>query len=808
MMTMRSVDGRTGLTKHEAHERLVAFGSNEIERERTKSGWSLLFEQFKSPLVLLLVFACILSAALGEWIESAAISAILILNAVIGFIQEYRAESAISALRDMTAPRAKVIRDGRQTVISAKEVVPGDVLVLESGDVVAADGKIVESSHLQINEAILTGESLPVEKAAAGPGKAAALSDRVGDVFMGTTVVFGTALVEVTATAMKTQLGQIAHLIETAESALTPLQNQMKQIGSMLLIFCFITVSFVALLSFFQEKTWLEIVIYSISLMVAAVPEGMPAIVTIALALGVQRMAARNALVRKLPSVETLGSVSVICTDKTGTLTTGKMRVRELWGENHIELLRSAVCCCDAELDREGFGGTGDPTEIAILLAARERGIEKDQIEHEFPRIETIPFDSDRKRMSIFRADNNLYVKGAFESLLPLCTGSKETLSAANREHQELTGRGLRVLAVATGKTQREAELELVGLIGMADPPRTEVVQAITEARGAGILPVMITGDHPTTALAIARELRLVTENDDVSGRVHARATPEDKLMLVRKWKSKGAIVAMTGDGVNDAPALREAHIGIAMGKTGTEVTRQSADLVLADDNFATIIAAVREGRAVYQNIRKVIIYLLAGNTAELAVVLGASILGLPLPFLAVHLLWINLVTDSLPGLALIADPVSPDIMKRPPRKSTELLLGRREWASIVAVGLLEASVVLGVFKFNLEESGLAEARNIAFTTLVMSQLLRSFGARSRRRIFWQVGVLSNLWLLGVVLVTALLQISLHYLPLTQDIFAVQALTQSEIIIIGILAIVPISLIELTKLFKNSEARA
>lgn len=773
---------------------------NEIVLEKRKSAWFLFLEQFKSPLVLILIGAFILSAILNEWMEAMAIGVIVILNSIIGFIQEYRAENAIAALKNMTAPRATVIRNGRKQVIAARDVVVGDLVYLEAGDLVAADGNIIDSSQLQVNEALLTGESIPVDKS---------LAVQNTRVFMGTTVVNGTATFEVTETGMKTELGKIAHLITTAEESLTPLQIQLKHVGKTVLILCLVVVGIIMVLGIIQDRSWSDLIVFSISLAVAAVPEGMPAIVTVALALGVQRMAARNALVRKLPSVETLGSVSVICTDKTGTLTTGNMRVREIWGEDHNYIIKAAVSCCEAELSSDSKPDTGDPTEIAILIEGLDRGFNKETIEAENPRVEIFPFDSNRKRMSIFRKDQKLYVKGAFDGLLPLCkkNSASDRVSTATRAHQDMTSRGLRVLAVAVGHTNSENDLEFLGLIGMADPPRSEVAQAIREARDAGILPVMITGDHPTTAVAIARELGLVLEHEKADERVHARVTPEDKLKLIRHWKSKGAVVAMTGDGVNDAPALREAHIGIAMGKAGTEVTRQAADLVLADDNFATIIAAVREGRAVYRNIRNAITYLLIGNFGELMAVLGASLFGLPLPFLAIHLLWINLVTDALPALALIMDPVASTIMKKAPRKLTDPLLGRDEWKDIIFIGLLEAVIVLALFKKTLDHSGVEYARNLIFTMLVFSQLLRAFGARSKERILWQVGMLSNLWLWGVIIFTGCLQLMLHLLPLTQKIFGLVPLGIEQLILIGFLALIPITVIELRKLIPKLSRR-
>lgn len=800
----KTTSRKTGLTHSDVLRLQNDFGPNEIKEEKITPVWMIFLSQFTSPLVIILIFACVLSAILGEWIEAAAIGGILFLNAAVSFFQEYRAETAVLALKKMTSPKAHVIRDGQHQIIPAREIVPGDLLVLEAGDLVAADAQIIESSHLETNEAVLTGESLPVLKEKSNSNdnpEKISLAEQKSSVFMGTTVTGGTGIACVTGTGMKTELGKIAHLITTAENTLTPLQTQLHQLGKMLLFLCLMIAALVAGLGFFQGRVWSEILVFSVSLAVAAVPEGMPAVVTVALALGVNRMAARKALVRKLPSVETLGSVSVICTDKTGTLTTGKMRVREVYpAEQKASILRTAAACCDAQLSSDSKTEIGDPTEIAILLAAQEQGIFADQIESQTPRISTLPFDSVRKRMAVFRSDQKLYVKGAPESILSLCSLSDSDLQATKSELNQMTRQGRRVLAVAHGPQENEKDLVFEGLIGIADPPRADVAEAIAEARGAGIIPVMITGDHPDTARAIAQELKLVLDEDNIQERVHARATPEDKLKLIREWKSKSAIVAMTGDGVNDAPALREAHIGIAMGVNGTEVTRQAADLILADDNFSTIIAAVREGRTVYQNIQKSIAFLLTGNSAELMVVLGASFLGLPLPFLAVHLLWINLVTDSLPGLALIADPVTPEIMKNPPRSSQAPLIGKREWLEILLRAGIEATIILALFFFSLQHADVETARNLAFFAIVSSQLFRATSARSRQLNLFQVGLLSNKWLLLVIFFTFFLQLSLHYIPFFQKILLLRPLSFAEIGLATGLALVTTSLIEIKKM--------
>ena len=554
------------------------------------------------------------------------------------------------------------------------------------------------------------------------------------------------------------------------------------------------------MLGFVRGRPPLEVFISAVSLAVAAVPEGLPAIVTIALAIGVQRMAARHVLIRRLPAVETLGSATVICTDKTGTLTTGVMTVRELWGPNHHELLAAAAACCDAELGEGGRTGTGDPTELALLAAAAERGIDRRTIEEERPRRHVNPFDADRKRMSIGRSDGVLYVKGAPELLFPLCTSGTAGAAEANTD---MAARGLRVLGVAVGSGVEEKDLRLLGVVGIADPPRSEAIAAVAAAREAGVHTVMITGDQAVTAGAIARELGIVRPGEDAADRVHARATPEDKLRIVRDWKARGAVVAMTGDGVNDAPALREAHIGIAMGRSGTEVTREASDMVLADDNFASIVAAVREGRGIFDNIRKTLVYLLAGNTAELLVMLVSGVVGLPLPLLPLHLLWINLVTDGLPGLALVMDPADADTLRRPPRPPAEPLLGRHEWRGIIFTGLVEAGVTLGVFIWALRRRDLDEARDLAFNTLVFSELFRAFAARSPDKLFWQVGIFNNLRLVAVVVVSALIQIGIHQIPAAARLFRIQDLPLETRVMPFLLALIPVTALELRKLLRR-----
>jgi Ca2+-transporting ATPase len=794
--------GAPGLTSEEAARRLAQHGKNEIRRADAIAPWRLLVAQFAGVMPALLAGACVVSLTVGEWLDAGAIAIILVLNGVVGFFQEYRAERAVLALRALTAPRASVLRDGRVVVIAAAEVVPGDVLVLEAGDLVAADARLVEANALSTSEAVLTGESLPVDKRVHDDAPGTPLAERAGQVFMGTSVATGTGRALVDATGMGTELGRIAHILGATAAEVTPLQRRLAQAGRTLAVASVVVVLAIALLGVARGRPWLEVLLSAVSLAVAAVPEGLAAIVTVALAIGVQRMAARHVLVRRLPAVETLGCATVICTDKTGTLTTGAMAVRELWGADETELLDAAVACCDAALAAgDGAAGTGDPTELAILAAARAHGIERDVIEAERPRRLVRPFDSQRKRMSIGRADGVLYVKGAVDVLVPRCASGAENALDRNAE---MARRGLRVLAVAVGRGDEERDLRLVGLVGIADPPRREVIPAIGEAHRAGIKTVMITGDHPVTAAAIATELGLARPGEDLAALVHARATAEDKLRIVRELKRSGEIVAMTGDGVNDAPALREAHIGIAMGRTGSEVTREASAMILTDDNYASIVAAVREGRGIYANIRKTLVYLLAGNASELLVMLGASLAGWPLPLLPLQLLWVNLVTDGLPALALVMDPPARDVLAQPPRRPDEPMLGRSQWARVGLTGLVEAAVVLAVFGVTLGERGVDEARSLAFSVLVLAELLRAFAARSDELVFWQVGPLSNVRLLAVVAISILLQLAMLRIPAMQTIFGLAPPSLRDLAVALLLALVPVTVLEVTKLLRRA----
>ncbi len=788
----------SGLAAVEAARILGEQGPNEIRREARASPLRIFADQFRGALIWLLLVACVISAALGEVADAIAIAVIVVLNAIIGFVQELRAERSIAALRAMAAPQARVQRDGHVTTVAARDLVPGDLLVLDAGDVVGADGKLVEAHELTTNEAALTGESLPIEKRTTAVAPDAPLAEQFDRVFMGTSVASGNARATVTATGMNTELGRIAGLLASVKSEHTPLEKKLERVGRGLLVACLLIVALVAVMGLARGDAWLEVLVSSVSLAVAAVPEGLAAIVTIALAVGVQRMASRHVLVRHLSAVETLGCATVICTDKTGTLTTGRMSVREIWGQDELVVLDAAVACSNAELDESDHDGQGDPTEVAILVEAAARGVRRAAIETARPRVSEHPFDATRKRMSVGRADGKLYVKGAPELLFPLVTTGD--IEAARKANGEMAARGMRVLGVALGDGSEERDLTLIGLVGLADPPRPGAIAAIAAARRAGVRTVMITGDQVLTAQAIARELGLLQPGDDPDEIVHARATPEDKLRIVREWKERGEIVAMTGDGVNDAPALREAHVGIAMGESGTDVAREASSVVLTNDDFASIVAGIREGRGIFENIQKTLVYLLAGNLGELLLVLGASVAGLPLPLTALQILWVNLVTDGLPALALVMDPTAEDVLDRAPRAPSAPILGANQWRSIGSIAVVEAVVVLATYVWALHARNLAEARNFAFSVLVFSEVLRSFAARSDTRVFFETGVLSNLKLLAVVAVTVGIQLAIHHLPLTERLFAIGELSFGDCVLSLALGLVPVTVVEVSKL--------
>ncbi len=871
-----ATDPAGGLVPAEAAARLARDGPNEIRRGESVSPLRILAGQFRSLVIWVLIGAALVSAALGEWIDGIAIVAIVILNAVVGFYQEYRAERAVAALARLAAPRAKVVRGGETSVVPAADVVRGDVLLLEAGDLIAADARLVEAVALRTGEASLTGESEPVAKRAETIARGTPLAERTNMIFLGTSAVSGTGRAVVVETGMETEVGHIARLLETASSDETPLQRKLDRVGRRLLWACLAIVVVIFALGLMRSVPALEMFLGAVSLAVAAVPEGLPAVVTVALALGVQRMVRRNALVRRLPSVETLGCAEVICTDKTGTLTVGEMTARKLVTSRRIfsvsgegyapegaifsdgtdrdsaadpilrDLLQAAAGCNDAEIHyQDGRRSViGDPTEAALIVVAAKGGIAREQIEQEMPRLGSIPFDSERKRMTVIRRRDNqpwAFTKGAPEVILARCTHfntpdgtvelSAELRAGMLEASALLANDALRVLAFAerpladfpAADEEVERRLILLGLIGMQDPPRAEARDAVAKCRRAGIRTVMITGDHPDTARAIARELGILERGDAVIvGReldemtdsvlnehvretaVYARVTAEHKLRIVRAWKAQGAVVAMTGDGVNDAPALKEASIGIAMGVTGTEVSKEAADMVITDDNFASIVAAVEEGRGIYDNIAKTLGYLLAGNAGELTVMFVAGVVGWPLPLLPIQLLWINLVTDGLPALALATDPIDADVLTRPPRRPDAELMDRSFLGRVALVGCLTATATLAVFAYELyTDTSIAHARNAAFSVLVIDEILRSFSARSDTRAVWEVGLLTNMRLFVIVLASFALQLVIQHASVLERVFETRPISLAQGAGWVMIGAVPLIVLELRKVLNR-----
>lgn len=874
-----ATDVEQGLADKEVAARLARYGPNKLRNGKRFSALVIFVSQFKNLVIWVLIGAAAVSAALGEIIDGIAIITIVILNAVIGFIQEYRAEKAAAALARLTASHCRAVRDGHSAVVTVTEIVPGDILLLEGGDLVAADARLIHASVLRVNEAPLTGESQAIGKLTGSMPPETPLAERKNMVFLGTSVTGGSGRALVVNTGMETELGHIATLLETAESGETPLQHQLDRVGRLLLWACFGIVTLIFSLGLLRGIAPFELFLSMVSLAVAAIPEGLPAVVTIALALGVQRMVQRHALVRRLASVETLGRAQVICTDKTGTLTMGEMTARKLitseslyriTGEGYategaffvgnseslpsespdlLALLRASVACNDTELTSidDRLAVVGDPTEGALLVAAAKGSITRAAIEAEMPRLAAVPFDSDRKRMTVIRRQENhpwAFVKGAPEVILNRCTlirtsqGVRE-LTESDRAwmlqaNTLLANDALRVLAVAErsldgfsfkdGMVVSDAEIEkgltLLGLVGLQDPPRAEAKEAVMKCKRAGIKTVMITGDHPDTARAIGHELGILSKGEEVligaeldqlddealnervsQVSVYARVTAEHKLRIVRAWKARGAVVAMTGDGVNDAPAIKEASIGIAMGITGTEVTKEAADIIITDDNFASIVAAVEEGRGIYDNIAKTLAYLLGSSTGELIVMLIAVLLGWPLPLLPLHLLWINLVTDGFAALALATDPIDHDVMNRPPRHPQAALLNRDLLKLTLFTGLLAAGVTLGVFgyEFYIIGNSLQQARDAAFTALVITGLLRAFGARNEQRTIWQIGMFSNMRLFLVVAVSFALQLAIHHVAMFQTLFKMEPITLNQCVGWIAVGFIPLIVLELRK---------
>jgi len=839
-----------GLKSREAGARLEKYGFNQLQQSKKISPWQIFSAQFLDFMVLVLLGAAILSGILGERVDAITIIAIVVLNAILGFIQEFRAEKSLEALKELSAPQASVIRDGKMQRIAAKLLVPGDILVLESGDRIAADGRLFEEVDLEVNEATLTGESLAVSKnTAIIRDPRAGLGDQKNMVFAGTVVANGRGKAVVTATGMDTEIGKIAGMISSAEDEETPLQRRLDQLGRVLVVICLGVCAAVATMGILRGEPPRQMFLSAVSLAVAAIPEGLPAIVTIALAIGVQRMIRRNAIIRKLPAVETLGCATVICSDKTGTLTQNKLSVTRLWtpvneyrseslssnaaghSPDLAQLLEIGALCNNAQLEEEKRGQCrviGDPTEGALLMAAEEAGMNLRELSKDHRRLGEIPFSSERKRMSVWVQDRHgqirLYVKGAADVILERCSRvmTKSGIQPMNAAMKELIrsrveawgADALRVLAFAWREGERseigvkkadpEKGLIFQGLMGMTDPPRPESQMAVAKCRQAGIQVKMITGDYPRTAAAIGKMIGLLRSNGKiVTGQeldqmtdeqlakvvgdidIFARVAPHHKLRVVKALKEKGEIVAMTGDGVNDAPAIKEADIGVAMGVSGTDVSKEASAMVIADDNFATIVAAVEEGRMIYDNIRKFIRYLLSCNIGEILTMFGGIIMGLPVPLLPLQILWINLVTDGLPAIALGMDPAEPGIMKRRPRPANEGIFGRGLGKKIVFQGLMIGIATLTIFLLKLKNGDLILARTAAFNALVFSQLLFVFRCRSEYRSIFQINLLENRYLVGAVMISTTMQLLVTYLPALQPIFGTRSLSPQDWMIIG-----------------------
>ena len=863
------VDPEYGISETEGLQRLKKWGPNAIEEKKRKSVFEIFLDQFRDFMVLVLLGATLVSGLLHEYSDAITIIVIVVLNAVLGFIQEYKAERSFAALKSLSAPKGKVLRDRTLKEIPAEEVVPGDVIDFKAGDRVCADIRLINTDALMADESPLTGESVAVEKeAAALTSVPSSPGDTKNMVFSGTLIINGTGRGIAVATGMETEMGNIASLIQEVEVSSTPLQKRLAKLGKVLVLACFVLCLFVVLKGLWRGEELYKMLMAGISLAVAAIPEGLPAIVTISLALGVRRMVKRRAIVRRLPAVETLGCATVICSDKTGTITQNKMTVKsiytngEFWdvegegyelkgmfykgnkkvdaaGEQHLtKTLLIGVLCNNALLikndrritpksyDRSGKV-QGNPTEAALLVCAAKGNLWKEKLEERFLRIKEFPFSSGRKCMSVLCREGdkiNLFVKGAPERILNMSTHIFEDgkVQPLREEHRKkilkqvdiMAGGALRTLAVAyrtvpssalsSGADVLEKELIFTGFFGMIDPPRPAVLKAIKSCDRAGIRITMITGDHRNTAVAIARQIGILKhggevitgdELDQLNEKelfskieklyVFARVSPEHKLRIVRCLKARGHIVAMTGDGVNDAPAVKEADIGIAMGSTGTEVTKEAASLVLADDNFKTIVAAVEEGRGIYDNIRKFIRFLLGCNLGEILTMFLAMLWGLPLPLRPIQILWVNLVTDGLPAMALGVDPTEKNVMQRPPRSPSEGVFGRGLWKKILAKGFIIGVTSVLVFAFALiSSSELIYAQTMALSTLIVTQLLHVFECRSEYLKVWETGLTRNLMLVGAVFVSFFLLLCIVYNPFLQSVFQTYPLKRSDWIIV------------------------
>lgn len=858
------VDPQRGLSTEEAKRRLEKYGPNQLAEKKKRTVLQMFLSQFTDFLIIILLAAAVISIIVGEAVDAILIMIIVVLNATLSTIQESKAEKSLQLLKKMAAPVARVLRDGVVQTVPSPEIVPGDVIILEAGNYVPADGRLIESVNLSVSEAALTGESQPVEKSIEPIDEPnLPIGDRTNMVYSGTIVSRGRGKAVVTATGSETEIGKIAKMLTELEEEQTPLQKNLEKLGKQIGLIVLAICAIVFVVGVIEGNPILEMFLTSVSLAVAAVPEGLPAVVTIVLALGMYNMVKRHAIIRRLQAVEALGSVNVICSDKTGTLTKNEMTVVKYylhpsqWLQHEQssrisntlkEALTAATLCNDAFITfKDGAKVTsGDPTEIALAMAAWDFGLKKEELEKDMPRVYEIPFDSDRKMMTTVHKKNDSfisYTKGAPDIVVARCTkfmsnsgeihqltekDKEEILQANHRMAQD----GLRVLAVAC-KNVKEGEYEnleedmiFLGLIGMIDPPRPEVREALEKCRTAGIKVIMITGDHKATAQTIAKEIGILdSEGKVLTGgeliemevdelakvvedvRVYARVSPSDKLKIVEALKKKGKIVAMTGDGVNDAPALKRADIGVAMGITGTDVSKDASDMVLTDDNFASIVAAIEEGRKIFDNIRKVVYYLLSCNISEVATIFISILLRLPLPLIPVQILWMNLVTDGLPALALGVEPAEPDVMSRPPRDPKEGIMSREVLRKILIGGILLSVLTLFVYGWALmEHDEISLLRTMVFFTLCTGQLFHALNSKSLRHSLFKVGIKNNPRLILACVVSFMLLLAVIYIPGLQDVFGTATLTGRQLLVSALAAVLIVPLFELVKRFERRKS--
>lgn len=877
-----NTDIEKGLEKDEVEKRRIQYGKNEIVSKNKKPIWKMILEQFTDFMIIVLIIAAIVSGVVNhEFTDSIIILVIVVLNAIIGVVQEIKAQKSLDSLKELSAPHCKVVRNGEVINIESKELVPGDIVILETGDNVPADLRIIEAVNLKIQEAALTGESVPVEKSVdVLKDEKVGLGDRVNCAFSSSLVTYGRGKGIVVSTGMETEVGKIAKMLDEVDDSETPLKRRLEALGKTLGIAALVICALIFAVGFFiYKRDWIEMFMTAVSLAVAAIPEGLPAISTIVLSIGVQRMVKRNAIIRTLPSVETLGSATVICSDKTGTLTQNRMTVEKIFCDNKVFgtdykekedneqyklLLDCMILCNDTKLKKDGekYVTTGDPTETALVDLGLKSNVVKAELDDEFKRVEEIPFDSERKLMTTVHDRNGklvVFTKGGVDELLAKCSKirlngedvplTQENIDMILATNEQFALCALRVLAMAYKNIDQipekadmnslESNLTYIGMVGMIDPARPEVKEAVAKCRTAGIRPVMITGDHKITAVAIAKEIGILREGDEaITGAelqemsqeeleknvqkysVYARVSPEHKVRIVNAWKSHDEVVAMTGDGVNDAPALKSADIGAAMGIVGTDVAKEAADVVLTDDNFATIVSAVEEGRRIYDNILKAVAYLLSANIGEIITLFVATMFGwLIEPLLPIHILWINLVTDSLPALALSVDPAEKNIMNRKPKKNknvfTKGMIWRIIYQGVMIGGLTLLAFALGCgFNFNsivdtegnITQIGVT-AQTMAFAVLALSELVHVFNLRSNKESIFKVGLLTNKILLGAIAISASLMLIVLNIPVLHGIFEISKLTLREVGIVTLLSFAPLIVVEIFKLFKINTSK-